>query len=98
MQYKTTALGLLTANDPLCRQLKAERRLLATLHRLSAGLKERHRDWMLTLTDRFPADDPQVTSSRALELAVEELRRRLSPNGSAEDEAVTPAGSDAPGN
>ncbi len=84
MQYKTIALELLTANPPLCAELKAERRLLAETHRLSAELKARHRAWILALTDRSPTDDPRPTASRALELAVEELRAGLSPNGSAE--------------
>ena len=84
MQYKTIALELLTANEPLCRRLKAERRLLAEMHRLSAELKERHQSWIVALTDRSPADDSRVTASRALELAVAELTASLSPSAWAE--------------
>ena len=84
MQYKTIALELLTANADLCRRLKAERRLLTEMHRLSAELKERHRVWIAALTDRSPTDDPRVTASRALELAVAELAESLSPSGSAD--------------
>ena len=83
MHYKTIALELLTANPDLCRQLKAERRLLAEMHRRSAELKERHQAWIGALTERSPADDPRVTASRAMELAVAELEQRLSPSGSA---------------
>ena len=85
MQYKTIALALLTANPELHDRLKAERRLLETLHRLSAELRERHREWIVALTDRAPTDDPRVTASRAMELAVEELRVRLSPSESADE-------------
>jgi hypothetical protein len=83
MLYKTIALELLTANEPLCRQLRAERRLLAETHRLSAELKDRHQAWIVALTDRSSMDDPRLTSSRAMELAVAELEQRLSPSGSA---------------
>ena len=40
------------------------------------------------LTTRSPADDPRLIASQALELAVAELERRLSPSASAEDEAM----------
>ena len=54
MHDKTIALELLTAHPNLCDQLKAERRMLETMHRLSAELKERHRAWILALTDQAP--------------------------------------------
>ena len=84
MQYKTIALELLTANADLCRRLKAERRLLEEMHRLSAELKERHQGWIATLSGQSPQDDPRLTASRALELAVAELAASLSPSGSAD--------------
>ena len=84
MQYKTIALELLTANPLLCAELKAQRRLLVELHRLSAELRLRHRAWIVALTNQSPTDDPRLTASRALELAVDELRERLSSNGSAD--------------
>ena len=84
MHYKTIALELLTANPELCDRLKAERRLLAEMHRLSAELKERHQIWIVALTDRSSADDPRLTASRAMELAVAELAESLSPSGSAD--------------
>ena len=54
------------------------------MHRLSAELKLRHRAWIVALTHQTPTDDPRLTASRALELAVDELRARLSPSASAE--------------
>ena len=85
MHYNTIALELLAANPLLCAELKAERRLLAELHRRSAELKARHRAWIVALTIQAPADDPRLTSLRALELAVEDLRAGLSSNGSADE-------------
>ena len=85
MHYKTIALELLSANPDMCDRLKAERRLLAEMHRLSAELKERHRAWIAALTDRSPTDDPRLIASRAMELAVAELAESLSPNGSADE-------------
>ena len=84
MHYKTIALELLSANPELCDRLKAERRLLAEMHRRSAELKERHQAWIAELTDRWPADDPRLTASRAMELAAAELAASLSPSGSAD--------------
>jgi hypothetical protein len=83
MLYKTIALELQTANESLCGRLKGERRLLAEMHRLSAELKERHVAWIATLTGQSLADDPRLTASRAMELALEELRAALSPSASA---------------
>lgn len=84
MHYKTIALELLTANPELHNRLKAERRLLAEMHRLSAELKARHEAWIAALSGQAPLDDPRVTASRAMELAVAELAESLSPTGSAD--------------
>ena len=78
MQYKTIALGLLTADPARDERLKASRLLTPTIHRLSAELKSRHLDWIDGLTRRSPTEDPERIRHQALELAIEELRARLS--------------------
>ena len=83
MHYQTIALELLMANPDLHQQLKATRQLLPAVKEVAADLKRQHQAWVTVLTGNEPARNPRQLSSAAMELAVEELRHRLSSPASA---------------
>lgn len=67
MQYKTITLELLESHPTLHRHLRLSRKLLSELERYATDLRESHLRW------KGQGLDP----SAALELAVEELERRI---------------------
>lgn len=87
MQYKTIALELMKEQKELHELLRSTRRLLPTLEVCAQQLKDIHETWKETLSQVKPGCDPSQISSRALELAIndlEEVLRSLSPQDDAE--------------
>ena len=92
MTYKTIALGLLEANQELHERLRTSGTLLQTMEHYASELKERHTSWMDTLTQERPGDNPTQITSRALELALQDLQERLSaesPPSATQEEALS---------
>jgi hypothetical protein len=85
MFYKTIALNLLQANPPLQQQLQATRQLLPTMDLLAKELKTNHQNWMDILSKESPEINPMQIANEALEIAVEELERRLQAADSPDD-------------
>ncbi len=77
MLYKTITLGLMEAN-PASYQLLARYRLaLPVMELLARHLKDRHETWKRLLTSAGPTRDPNSMAIEAMQLAVEELEKRL---------------------
>lgn len=81
MQYKTIILEMLEQRQELHKQLRQERKLLATLEIYARELKASHESWMEQLAQTKPGSEPSQISSEALEMALKELEDRL-PSGS----------------
>jgi hypothetical protein len=95
MRYKTIIHELLQDRYPaLHERLRRERTLLATLDRLAIELKDAHSAWMNQLRRANPDRDYGQIASEALELATEDLQRRL-PSESPPDETDGPLSLDA---
>lgn len=95
MRYKTIVLELLQDRYPaLHEKLRRERTLLATLDRLAIELKDAHSAWMNQLRRANPGRDYGQIAIEALELATEDLQRRL-PSESPPDETDGPLSLDA---
>jgi hypothetical protein len=86
MQYKTMVLGLLEARPALYRHLCMTGTALQTLEQYATALKACHLHWIDQLRKKSP-DNGQI-ESRALELALQELRESLPPE-SEENETLT---------
>jgi hypothetical protein len=90
MLYKTIALGLLEENQKLHQELCARGTLLQTMERYASELKTRHDYWTDELLQSQPGSDPLQISSKALELALQDLRDALpaasSPSAAPEEE------------
>ena len=88
MRYKTIVHELLQDRYPaLHERLRRERTLLMTLDRLAIELKDAHVARMRELRRASPASDFGQVAIEALELATEDLQRRL-PSESPPDEAA----------
>ena len=77
MLYKTIALGLLEENPKLHQELCARGTLLQTMEHYAGELKTRHDYWKNALHQSQPGSDPLQISSKALELALQDLRDAL---------------------
>lgn len=77
MHYKTITLELLQDRPEIYDKLLQNRTLLSTLEAYAIELRESHLDWKENLLQRKPSSDPSQIASEALELAIEELVRRL---------------------
>lgn len=75
MPYKTAIHELIQANPSLHERLRTERRLLATIERLAAEMRETHR--RLTSEMETHGLDSCSASSRAWELATAEMQATL---------------------
>jgi hypothetical protein len=89
MQYKTIVLELLPDYPRTQQRLATTRQLLPALDRYALQLKNMHQHWKEQLRKAKPTMDPVSLASAALEMALEELRRRLSLEESG-DEAGSP--------
>ena len=79
MLYKTITLELLKEEFPnLHEKLRAERGLLKALDRYSTALKESHAFKQEELSRLRPGSQPEQIASEAAEIAIEDLRARLS--------------------
>jgi hypothetical protein len=78
MHYKTIVLGLLDQYPVLYEELRVRRSILQALDRYSTDLKASHDFWTDQLARARPGSEPTQTASEALELAIQELRNRLS--------------------
>ena len=91
MLYKTIVLGLLEENQKLHQELRTRGTLLQTMERYASELKTRHDYWKEELHQSQPGSDPLQISSKALELALQDLRASLpaasSPSATQEEEA-----------
>ena len=90
MLYKTIALGLLEERPKLHQELCARGTLLQTMEHYASELKTRHDYWKNALHHSQPESDPLQMSSKALELALQDLRDALpavsSPSAAPEEE------------
>jgi hypothetical protein len=77
MLYKTIALGLLEEHPTLHQELRTRGTLLQTMEHYASELKTRHDYWTNTLHESQPGSDPLQISSKALELALQDLRDAL---------------------
>ena len=77
MLYKTIALGLLEENQKLHQELRTRGTLLQTMEHYASELKTRHDYWKNEIHQSQPGSDPQQISSKALELALQDLRDAL---------------------
>ena len=95
MRYKTIVLELLQDRYPaLHERLRRERTLLMTLDRLAIELKDAHVARMNELRRAGPARNSDQIAIEALELATEDLQRRL-PSESPPDETAEALSLDA---
>ena len=78
MQYKTIVLALLEQQPEILEQLRSQQALLPTLERYSTDLKASHEAWKLQLSHAKPDSDTIQIASEALEVALQELKNRLS--------------------
>ena len=83
MHYKTIVLELLDEQPRLKSRLQKYRQLRTTLDFYAQELKTSHEQWQHSLTQQRPPSDSRQLASEALELAIAEIRDRLS-NESAE--------------
>jgi hypothetical protein len=90
MLYKTITLGLLEEHPELHRELCTRGTLLQTMEHYASELKTRHDYWKNALHQSQPGSDPLQISSKALELALQDLRDALpavsSPSAAPEEE------------
>jgi hypothetical protein len=77
MQYKTIVLELLEQHPEMYSQLQSQRKLLEALERCSLELKISHEAWKDQLVQAKPGSDAMQISSEAMELAIQDLERRL---------------------
>ena len=77
MLYKTIALGLLEEHPKLHQELCTRGTLLQTMEHYASELKTRHDYWKNALHQSQPGSDPLHMSSKALELALQDLRDAL---------------------
>jgi hypothetical protein len=79
MPYKTITLELLKEEfQSLHDELRVRRQLLKALDRYSLCLKESHDSRKQELSELRPGSDPAQTASEALEIAIEDLKAKLS--------------------
>ena len=77
MQYKTIVFELLQQQPEFHEQLPISQRLMPTLESYASELKTSHEAWKETLSQAKPGSDPIQIASEALEMAIQELERRL---------------------
>jgi hypothetical protein len=77
MQYKTIVLELLQDRPQMYDQLRSNQKLLSTLERYASELKTNHEAWKERLVLAKPGSDLTQIAAEALELALEQLERRL---------------------
>lgn len=87
MRYKTIVLELLREHPSLARRLARGRLLLEAVDRYSTELKNGHEAWTERLGRARPGSHPAQIASEALELALQELEGRLSPESTEADSA-----------
>ncbi|HYV38017.1 MAG TPA: hypothetical protein VE988_20190 [Gemmataceae bacterium] len=79
MQYKTICLEILRQRPELYERLRSRRMLLPATEQYALELKARHEAWKAQLRQASPRSNDIQIASEAMELAVEELERRLPP-------------------
>lgn len=84
--YKTIALEMIHDQPELYERLRSSKRLLPAMDAYAIDLKGRHEHWKAQLGRRHPGSDPRQVAAEALELAIEDLRRRLRSASTASDE------------
>jgi hypothetical protein len=77
MLYKTITLGLLEEHPKLHQELRTRGTLLQTMEHYASELKTRHDYWKDALHQSQPGSDPLQISSKALELALQDLQDAL---------------------
>ena len=87
MQYRTITLGMIQELPELYEQLRSRKMLLTAMDAYASDLKAGHEAWKDRIASANPTGDPRRIASEALELAIQDLQRRLlsaSPNDEAE--------------
>ena len=87
MHYKTIILEMLQENPALYEKLQSSKRLVPAIEQYATELKILHDYWKDQLGQRRLESHPIQLASEAMELAVENMGRRLrsaSPQGAAE--------------
>jgi len=85
MQYKTIVFELLQQQTELHEQLRITQRLMPTLESYASELKTSHEAWKETLSQAKPGSDPIQIASEALEMAIQEMEKRLHQASQAEE-------------
>ncbi|MFO0901205.1 MAG: hypothetical protein U0836_27580 [Pirellulales bacterium] len=91
MHYKTIVLELLESRPQLKSRLQEYRQLKTTLELYAHQLQTSHQQWQRTLAQLTPASDARQLASEALELAVAEIRDRLSLESAESDPSEAPS-------
>lgn len=95
MHYKTIVLELLEGQPLLKSRLQKYRQLKTTLDLYAQELKTSHKQWQRRLAQQSSGSDARQLASEALELAIAEIRHRLS-SESAESDTSDLASSPTP--
>jgi len=90
MHYKTIVLGLLQDRPQLRDRLQQQRRMLLIVEQYALELKASHEEWQERLAQLRPGSDPVQIKSEAMELAIEELVKRLPSESNASDNETLP--------
>lgn len=78
MHYNTITLELIREQPELYEQLRSTKRLLPSMDAYAVDLRTSHRAMIETFTRKWPSRDRRQIEAEALEMAIEELRNRLS--------------------
>lgn len=78
MQYKTIALELIQENPSLYERLRSSKRLLPAMDAYAIELKALHEAWKGRFSSACLERDSRQIAGEAMELAVQDLRERLS--------------------
>jgi hypothetical protein len=81
MQYKTIVLGLLEAQPTK----RSGQEMLLDLDRYAHMLRDGHKSWITTLSEKRPDSNTEQIASEALELAIADLQDCLASESEAED-------------
>ncbi len=86
MHYKTIALELIQDQPELYERLRSTKMVLTVMEVYATELKTGHEAWKGAIARQRPGGDPSQVAAEALELAIQDLRDRLS-SASPTDEA-----------
>lgn len=77
MHYKSIILEMLDDHQAIKSLLQKKRQLMEALDLLARQLKESHEQWIQECIARKPSLDSRTLTQQAMELATDEISRRL---------------------